>query len=250
MIETCFIPFNTEVKPFLIPKQLNSPFGLNPPEICKIAAQEVQDFITKNQDKWQHNFGLNKKEAPFGKGKMFGVLVVRNKEDKLGYLCTFSGKLNDVPHPPEFVPSLFDISTNDYFINKGMTELTAIGNQIKALEATKSMLEIEVLKEERKRKSVLLQQQLFDSYIFLNKKGQSKSLCSIFEALSKTPPAGAGECAAPKLFQYAFKHKMKPLAIAEFWWGRSSKSGEKEHKQFYPACNDKCRPVLGYMLGI
>jgi tRNA pseudouridine32 synthase/23S rRNA pseudouridine746 synthase len=96
-----------------------------------------------------------------------------------------------------------------------------------------------------------LQQALFDQYHFLNKDRKSKSLCAIFEDFGKKKPAsGAGECAAPKLLHYAFKHGMKPLAIAEFWWGKSSKRGDRKHKNFYPACNDKCRPILAYMLPV
>jgi len=62
------------------------------------------------------------------------------------------------------------------------------------------------------------------------------------------PPAAAGECAAPKLLQYAFEHRLKPIALAEFWWGNPSQNKEREHKVFYPACKNKCRPILEYML--
>ena len=185
---------------------------------------------------------------------MFGVLVVKNKEGKLGYLCTFSGKIADEPHPQVFVPSLFDVAINNNFISKGMVELTAIGTKIKALEedaATNNLQEIERLKEERKAKSVLLQQQLFESYNFLNKDGVLKNVCSIFEATpNKIPPSGAGECAAPKLLHYAFEQGLQPISIAEFWWGKPSNSGDKHHGEFYPACEDKCRPILEYMLGL
>jgi tRNA pseudouridine32 synthase/23S rRNA pseudouridine746 synthase len=74
-------------------------------------------------------------------------------------------------------------------------------------------------------------------------------LREIFEnALYKNPPAGAGECAAPKLLQYAFQHNMKPIAMAEFWWGLSPKSDFWKHGQYYPACQEKCRPILDHML--
>ncbi|HSD14594.1 MAG TPA: RluA family pseudouridine synthase, partial [Flavobacterium sp.] len=103
--------------------------------------------------------------------------------------------------------------------------------------------------EERKQKSADLQQQLFDQYHFLNNKGETKSLCAIFEttALLK-PPAAAGECAAPKLLQYAYLNNLQPIAMAEFWWGESPKSEIRKHGQFYPACRGKCEPILGHML--
>jgi tRNA pseudouridine32 synthase/23S rRNA pseudouridine746 synthase len=101
--------------------------------------------------------------------------------------------------------------------------------------------EINALKEVRKQKSSVLQQQLFDSYSFLNQKGELKSIGEIFD---NNPPAGAGECAAPKLLHYAFKHALKPIAMAEFWWGQSPKSEVRKHKHFYPACKSKCEPIL------
>jgi len=104
---------------------------------------------------------------------------------------------------------------------------------------------INQLKEERKTKSAALQQKLFEQYSFLNQYGDSKSLGAIFE---DNPPASAGECAAPKLLQYAFAHQLKPIAMAEFWWGQSPKSEIRKHGHFYPACTGKCKPILTHML--
>ncbi|MCK5120679.1 MAG: RluA family pseudouridine synthase, partial [Methylococcales bacterium] len=109
--------------------------------------------------------------------------------------------------------------------------------------------EITALKNQRKDLSAALQQKLFEQYRFLNKNGASKSLFDIFKDTSQlTPPAGAGECAAPKLLQYAFKRELKPLAMAEFWWGESPKSEIKKHQNFYGACQGKCQPILEHML--
>ncbi|QYX65741.1 RNA pseudouridine synthase [Shewanella putrefaciens] len=109
--------------------------------------------------------------------------------------------------------------------------------------------ERETLRQQRKRLSAALQQKLFEQYRFLNIKGTEKSLNGIFNGtVELTPPAGSGECAAPKLLHYAFKHDLKPLAIAEFWWGAPPKSEIRQHKQFYPACLRKCQPILGHML--
>ena len=108
---------------------------------------------------------------------------------------------------------------------------------------------INELKQARKVKSNGLQNQLFEQYQFLNAKGATKSLLDIFApTVRKTPPAGAGECAAPKLLQYAYLHQLKPIAMAEFWWGQSPKSEIRRHRQFYPACRGKCEPILGHML--
>ncbi len=108
---------------------------------------------------------------------------------------------------------------------------------------------IEALKQERKTRSAALQQKLFDKYQFLNKDGELMGVSEIFaHTAEKIPPAGAGECAAPKLFQFAFMHKLKPIAMAEFWWGQSPKSEIRRHKNFYPSCRGKCQPILGHML--
>ena len=104
-------------------------------------------------------------------------------------------------------------------------------------------------KKKRREKSALLQKWLFDQYKFSDILSNQKSLWGIFkEELNITPPAGAGDCAAPKLLQYAFKKDLKPIAIAEFWWGDSPASEIRKHLQFYPACKGKCEPILGHML--
>ena len=112
-------------------------------------------------------------------------------------------------------------------------------------ELNSHLEKINTKKVSRSFKSAQLQQQLFDSYSFLNQYQDSKSLGEIFE---NNPPAGAGECAAPKLLHYAFQNDLKPIAMAEFWWGKSPKSEIRKHGQFYPACTGKCEPILKHML--
>lgn len=109
--------------------------------------------------------------------------------------------------------------------------------------------QIEALKNERKSRSATLQQQLFEQFRLLNARGEVKDLCSIFaHTVHKIPPAGAGECAAPKLLQYAYSHHYRPVAMAEFWWGNSPKAEIRHHGHYYPACKGKCEPILGHML--
>jgi tRNA pseudouridine32 synthase/23S rRNA pseudouridine746 synthase len=130
--------------------------------------------------------------------------------------------------------------------------------------------EINRLKEERKVRSFALQRKLFDSFRILNARGEERSLFSIFEeSENKLPPAGAGECAAPKLLQYAYKNQLHPLAMAEFWWkkipesrlqqegggktltqfqyGRLAENSLRRHGYYYPACKSKCEPILTFM---
>ncbi len=122
-----------------------------------------------------------------------------------------------------------------------------INNAERALQVLTD--EIASLKTQRKQLSNALQQQLFAQYRFLNVKGEEKDLSELFQhTINPIPPAGSGECAAPKLLQYAFKFGMKPLAMAEFWWGSSPKSEIRQHQNFYPACQGKCKPILTHML--
>ena len=108
---------------------------------------------------------------------------------------------------------------------------------------------IESLKRERKERSAALQQKLFEQFGMLNAQGETRNLCEIFSRTAqKTPPAGAGECTAPKLLQYAYQNQLKPIAMAEFWWGNSPKGEIRHHGYFYPACKGKCGPILEHML--
>jgi tRNA pseudouridine32 synthase/23S rRNA pseudouridine746 synthase len=108
---------------------------------------------------------------------------------------------------------------------------------------------INELKARRKAGSAALQEAIFQAYVFQNSAGQRKDVKTVFSDFGlETPPAGAGECAAPKLFQYAFQHNLKPVALAEFWWGASPHSVVREHGRFYPACRRKCEPILSFML--
>ena len=103
---------------------------------------------------------------------------------------------------------------------------------------------IEALKEKRRRMSDDLQRWLFVQYEMLNEHGEKRNLLEIFGSL---PPAGSGDCCAPKLLQYAFAHGLKPLCLAEFWWGAPPKAEIRHHLHFYPPCRGKCLPILRWM---
>ena len=231
--------FTTDLSRINISKELNNPFGLFVPQIAQIAAQEFQQFIARESQGWKHDFRTQK-------GKMFGILVVQKEDESYGYLGTVSGQIPGGDICNQFIPSIFNNATDDFFINKGMKELTEMGSKIKN---TKSQAEIILLKENRRKKSVTLQKRLFENYRFLNILGIEKNVLQIFKHSSHgSPPSAAGECTAPKLLQYALKHNLKPIALREFWWGHSNKNKERKHKEFYPACKNKCRPILEYML--
>lgn len=231
--------FKTDITRINIPTKLNNPFGEYIPEIARTAAKEFQTFIDLESQKWAYDFRIQK-------GKMFGILVVQKADDTHGYLGTASGKLPKNAICDKFIPSVFDDAVGDYFINKGMTELTEIGILKKA---STNQAEIDSLKEKSRQKSIALQRRLFENYHFSNLSGKKENLLEIFRRSSHgNPPSASGECAAPKLLQYAISHQLKPIALAEFWWGKPTINKEREHNVFYPACKDKCRPILEYML--
>ncbi|WP_300852217.1 RluA family pseudouridine synthase [uncultured Bacteroides sp.] len=109
--------------------------------------------------------------------------------------------------------------------------------------------QIQQLRTERKKRSAALQIQLFQQFKMLNNRKEVETLDEIFSrTVHKIPPAGAGECAAPKLLQQAYLHNWKPVAMAEFWWGASPKNEIRHHGYYYPACKGKCEPILQHML--
>lgn len=122
---------------------------------------------------------------------------------------------------------------------------------ISAQKAIVDSLEAEInqLRTLRREKSEELQQWLFGNFMMLNARGERRSLTDIFaSSASHIPPSGAGECCAPKLLQYAYSHDLKPLCIAEFWWGDAPSGELRIHKHFYPACRGKCLPIMQHML--
>ncbi len=250
-IASFFTPFEDSIAEQELPECFVSPFHVPPHPICLVAVQQLQKRLEREK-KWTHNFGLEAGKKGRVIGKMFGVLVVRMEQGKLGYLAAFSGKLGGSNEHAGFVPPIFDGLQEGGFLNAGMEELGRINQEIRTLEAldnSSHSKKIEALKEHRKNHSNALQAKLYDHYRFLNQAGELKDLRAIFqEARQQKPPAGAGECAAPKLLQYAFLHKLQPIALAEFWWGQSPKSEHWKHGEFYPVCEEKCQPILGYML--
>lgn len=330
-----FISFHSDVSQISRPEKFTFPFYYDPHPLAVIAMEQVQDYLI-NQTEWVHNFGLDDHQEGLVIGKMFGVLVVQNKQEELGFLVAFSGKLADSNEFDYFVPPVFDLLDSKGFFRKEEIVINEVTIEIERLEREESYLnaksdlekasiayeeelhkykqeiktakaerkrireqslglneqdleilledlrkqsireqyflkdftdtnkkkiaalnevvesfenQLNELREKRKNMSNTLQGAIFDSYYFLNAKKERRSLQSIFQnTIDHKPPAGAGECAAPKLLQYAFEHDLKPVCLGEFWWGASPKSEVRIHKQVYPACRGKCEPILGHML--
>ena len=313
--------FTTSISDIPLPERFTYPFCYTPHPLCVMAAEEVQNHLSKQSD-WQEELS---------QGKMFGVLIVQTEDGSIGYLTAFSGILAGKNIHPYFVPPVYDLLQPQGFFKIEEENISAINRRIRRLEEDKKYIDlrsnltqttqsaqdalsiakiqlkeakdkrellrktgqldakeeadliresqfqkaeykrlerswkdkiaslqveagnwekqIQELKAERKVRSAALQQQLFEQFRMLNYRGEAITLCDIFEqTVHKTPPAGAGECAAPKLLQQAYLHHWKPIAMAEFWWGNSPKNEVRHHGYYYPACKGKCEPILRHML--
>ena len=163
-------------------------------------------------------------------GKMFGVLLCKN-----GYLAAFSAKLDGSYEHEGFVGPVYAMKEEPIGTNK----------------------------EESRR----LQRLLFAEYKLLNGRGEKKNLLEIFEdekpiispedwfsgkglqvTGDRLPPAGAGECCAPKLLQAAFLQGLEPVELAEFWVGAAPKNEIRQEGAFYAPCSGRCVPILRHML--
>ena len=313
--------FTTSISDIPLPERFTYPFCYTPHPLCVMAAEEVQNYLSKQSD-WQEELS---------QGKMFGVLIVQTEDGSIGYLTAFSGILAGKNIHPYFVPPVYDLLQPQGFFKIEEENISTINRRICRLEEDKKYIDlvsdltqttqsaqdalsiaktqlkeakekrellrktgqldakeeadliresqfqkaeykrlerswkdkiaslqveagnwekqIQELKAERKVRSAALQQQLFEQFRMLNYRGEVITLCDIFEqTVHKTPPAGAGECAAPKLLQQAYLHHWKPIAMAEFWWGNSPKNEVRHHGYYYPACKGKCEPILRHML--
>lgn len=209
--------------------------------MCLLAAEEVKREIER----------INPSE-----GKMFGVLVVDVPNCKSGttqgFLAAYSGLLEGRNDWPYFVPSVFDAQQPDGYFKTKEREISKLNLELRTLNSPLSTLH-----SPQKNMSQDLQLWLFRQYRMLNARGEEKDLVEIWHDYHTSPkirkkfplpPGGTGDCCAPKLLQYAYQHDLKPVCMAEFWWGPSPKSEIRHHGEFYPACRGKCKPVLTWML--
>lgn len=185
-------------------------------------------------------------DAAFAEGKMLGVLMAENTADgKISYLYAFSGNVGGKSHIDGFVPPVYDLLAPEGWYKTREAEISAINHIIPETEDQAKVAELKAL---RKAMSIELQDWIFDQYIVSNALGESKTIRQVFADKGIVPPGGTGECAAPKLLQYAYTHGLKPLAMGEFWYGRSPAREVRHQGCFYPSCTGKCGPLLEFML--
>ena len=231
---TVIHPLRTDIPK---PERFTYPFCYEPHPLAVAAAEEVQRELAKME---------------LTEGKMFGVLVVET-ENGYRFLAAYSGLLEGKNDWDYFVPPVYDAQQPDGHFKKMEREISKINLELK----TESVDSLELRTERRKHLSEDLQLWLFHQYQFLNARGEKRNLVDVWQDYHCSakirrryplPPGGTGDCCAPKLLQYAYLHSLKPVCMAEFWWGPSPKSEVRHHGQFYPACRGKCKPVLTWML--
>lgn len=229
-------PLDTDLQK---PERFTYPFYYDPHPLSVLAAEETMREIAAMR---------------LTEGKMFGVLVVEDATGRLGFLVAYSGLLEGRNDWPYFVPPVFDAQQPDGHFKQTEREISTLNE---ALRTETEPAQVEKLKAQRKQLSEDLQLWLFDQYRFLNAKGETRRLIDVWQDYHCSarikrkfplPPGGTGDCCAPKLLQYAYREGLKPVCMAEFWWGASPKSEVRHHGQFYPACRGKCKPVLTWML--
>ena len=229
--------FQTDISGLSLPTMFTYPFHYTPHPLCVCAAEEVQHYLQSRSD-WHEELQ---------QGKMFGVLVVRTPDGTIGFLAAFSGNLAGSNHHDYFVPPVYDLLNPDGYFKEEEARISSLNVILRSAPQNDTYLES--LKEERKNRSIALQQWIFQQFRLRNALGEEQDIHTIFaETAHRNPPAGTGECAAPKLLQYAYLHQLQPLAMAEFWWGNSPKGEIRRHGHYYPACRHKCEPILGFML--
>lgn len=192
-----------------------------------------------------------------GNGKMFGVLVVEAPDGTLGYLRGFSGMVHGQWELDGWAPPTFDASARDAVWVPGEVEMRDLAAQRQGMldllasnpaEAIRDRTAraLRAFDEARTARSRLLMRLIQDSYTFRSARGDQRPLRSLFAPAE--PPAGAGDCAAPKLVAQAYRLGLRPLALAEFWWGAPPPTGDRRAGVFYAACRSKCLPILTHML--
>lgn len=240
------------------PQRFNNPFDYEPHPLCQQAADEVLRYVESQPELL----------ADAQRGKMFGVLIAERpaaaqsadsrSEDSVCFLAAYSGLLAGRNDWPFFVPPVFDAQQSDGHFKQTERRISAINEQLAECAAIPSQHpQSSALREERRRLSEELQLWLFRQYRILNARGEEKDLVDIWrdyhqspkiQARFPLPPGGSGDCCAPKLLQYAYQHGLRPVCIAEFWYGESPRGEIRHHRHYYPACRGKCLPILTFML--
>ncbi|MEF2144043.1 MAG: hypothetical protein V3573_01240 [Desulfovibrionaceae bacterium] len=189
-------------------------------------------------------FSLELLHGP-ARGQMFGVLAYEDGADRRGVLRAFSGQYNSLWRVPGWVDPLPDIREYQALNEPEEARIKSLSREMQALASDD--LRSRALRRERLARCRELMLQLHALYRLRNFRGQEKSMAEVFLG-GGGMPAGTGDCCSPKLLQHAALHGLRPLGLVEFYYGRANRSETRRHGQWYPSCEGKCAPILGFML--
>lgn len=178
-------------------------------------------------------------------GKMFGLLACRSGNGQRVVLRAFSGQFNGLWGVPGWVGPIFDAAEFAELVSGPEQEIKRLGRELQHLRDDDCRYRS--LRRQRRQMSRDLMAKIHDLYTLVNFRGASVPLTRAFLG-DRVPPTGTGDCCGPKLLHHAVRHGLRPEAMAEFYWGRANGSGAKEHGRFYPPCEARCRPILGFQL--
>lgn len=171
----------------------------------------------------------------------FKALMARHKLER--DQCREAGNLTDSEQENLLNQSRFEKAELKRIRRRNEAELLKITDEMALFRQ-----HIDELKHRRKAMSEALQERIFRLFVVSNARGEHRDLVEVFKPLGTLPPAGAGECCAPRLLNYAYNNGLRPVCMAEFWWGTSPQGEVRHHGHFYPACRSKCKPILEFML--
>jgi len=179
------------------------------------------------------------------RGKMFGVLSCCKSSGEKQILKAFSGQYQGRWEVAGWAPPLFDVQEFSLLTQPVERRIKTLGRE--AQDPMLSPRSREGLLKKRKELSQQLMKEIHGLYRLYNFQGKQHSLVELF-ADGSGIPTGTGDCCAPKLLNFAAKNGLQPLGLAEFYWGRTNKSATRDEGYFYPACRNKCGPILGFLL--
>ena len=179
------------------------------------------------------------------RGKMFGVLVCEKANGTRLTLKAFSGQYNGLWEVDGWAPPLFKVHDFWQLLTPVEKKIKELGQALTGM--TNGSREQQAIVQKRKEMSQQLMKQIHGLYRLHNFRNQHRSLADLFP-YNQGIPTGTGDCCAPKLLNYAAIKQLKPIGLAEFYWGKSNRSATRSQATFYPACTDKCGPILGFLL--
>jgi len=178
------------------------------------------------------------------RGKMFGVLHCLDRRAEPIYLYAFSGQFNGQWLAPGWVPPLFDM---DEFHQLNDPEEKKIKELGAMMSSTADSEVIGNIRTKRRELSRNLMRRIHGLYRLHNFRGEQRSLTQVVRSVGNLP-TGIGDCCAPKLINFAARNGYVPISLSEFFFGRENSSGTRQHKQVCQPCEEKCQPLLGFLL--